>query len=319
MRNEQLTRRHFIRFTSTGVAATAVSAFAGLAQSRAAWAQLKPAGQPDGKEAVKTDTVSYLASTLEPTKEVVYKTIDGQALNMCIFDPNGLRTGDSRPCFLVIHGGGWRRFTAERFYPFAAHFANLGLVGISINYRLLKEGSDVTVFDCVKDGRSAVRYVRSHAAELGIDPNKIVVSGGSAGGQIAACTALCQGIDDKSDETSISCMPDALVLYFPALELHGLPQSDANPGNADWKEISPLQLVRPGMPPTIIFQGTADKLAPFKVAQEFQDAMLKADNRCELVVAPGAEHGYLMGQIEIFNEGMQRTDEFLRSLGYLPK
>jgi acetyl esterase len=273
-------------------------------------------------KAVNTNTVAYLANhgSFEPSREVVYKQIDRQALKLEIFDPKGFKTEDSRPCFLIIHGGGWVGGTAKSFYPFAGHFAKLGMVGISIDYRLIKKGSDVTPVDCVKDGRSAVRYVRSHAAELGIDPHKIIVSGGSAGGHVAACTAFCQGIDEAGEDNSISCVPNALVLYWPALDVspEGLPVGHEK-FDEHWKELSPLQLVRPGMPPTLVFHGSADRLVPLKGSQEFQDAMIKAGNHSELVVEPGAGHGYMVWNLKLFYEGMQRTDEFLASLGYLKK
>src|SRR6185295_7468462 len=120
-----------------------------------------------------------------------------------------------RPCFLAIHGGGWTGGEPRRFYPFAAHFANLGMVGVSLEYRLIKVGTGVTPFDCAKDGRSAVRYLRQHAAELGIDPQKIIASGGSAGGHVAAATALFDGVDETSDDIKVSSAPNAMVLYFP--------------------------------------------------------------------------------------------------------
>lgn len=270
--------------------------------------------------AVNTNTLAYWVKhgSFKPSHNVIYKRIDGQALKLHIFDPPGFKAGDSRPCFLVIHGGGWTGGTAQMFYPFAAHFAKEGLVGISIDYRLIKKGSRITPFDCVKDGRSAVRYVRSHAAELGIDPNKIIVSGGSAGGHVAACTALAQGVDEKGEDTAIPCKPDALVLYWPILDTSPKGWGNARCG-PHWKEISPLQLVRPGMPPTLIFQGSADHTASPKIAKAFQRAMLKAGNQCELVVHPGGQHGYMMRNIHLFNQGMKRTDEFLRSLGYLSK
>lgn len=295
-----------------------------LAFTHALYAQ--PVNAP---KAANTNSVFFQAmhGLLKPDQEVIYKKIDGQELKLHIFDPEGFKHQDSRPCVLLLHGGGWSEGTgkeyhplAAAFYPFAEHFAKVGLVGISIDYRLMKKGSSVTPFECVKDARSAVRYVRNHAAELGIDPNKIIVGGGSAGGHVAACTAFCQNIDETGEDTSISCAPDALVLYWPVLDVssEGLPWGHAKFGE-HWKEISPLQLVRSGMPPTIVFHGSADPIAPFKGAQEFHDAMIKAGNRCELVVKQGAKHSYMMFNMKFFNEGMKQTDEFLASLGYLTK
>jgi acetyl esterase/lipase len=210
------------------------------------------------------------------------------------------------------------RTTASLLAPFAAHFARLGMVGISVEYRLAKPASGTTVFDCVRDGRSAMRYVRAHAAKLGIDPQKIVANGGSAGGHIAAGTALFDGVDEAGEDTSVSSTPNALVLYFPVIDTSPDGYGSAKIG-ARWREISPLHRVRPGVPPTIIFHGTGDTVTPFAGAQAFRDAMLQAGNRCELVAADGAAHGYLMRDRQLYEQALRQTEAFLASLEFLER
>ncbi len=202
-------------------------------------------------------------------------------------------------------------------YPFAEHFARLGVVGISVEYRLLSQQRGTTVFDCVKDGRSAIRYVRSHADELNIDPEKLIVSGGSAGGHVAVSTALLDGVDEASESTAVSCVPNALVLLFPVIDT-----STAGYGNAKigerWRELSPVLHVRAGLPPTLLFHGTGDTVTPFSGARAFHDAMQKADNDCKLEVHAGGAHGYLMFDYDLYLDTLQKTDDFLRSQGMLP-
>lgn len=259
--------------------------------------------------------VASLAAKLEPSRTVPYKTIGGTTLKLHVFEPAGHKPSDSRPCMVAIHGGGWVGGEPRRFYPFAAHFAQIGFVGVSIEYRLMKKGSGVTPFDCVKDGRSAVRYIRSHAADFGIDPRKIAVCGGSAGGHVAAGTALFEGIDDPADDRTIQPGGDALVLYFPVIDTSSEGYGNAKCGEA-WQEISPLHRVRAGLPPTIVFHGTGDTVTPFKGASAFRDAMVAAGNRCELVVNDGGKHGYLMNDAVIYEQTMRQTREFLLSLGF---
>ena len=269
-------------------------------------------------KAASLDYVGQLAAKLEPTRVVVYKKVGDRELQLNVFEPEGHRPSDRRACFLSIHGGGWTGLAPRRQYPFAAHFAKLGLVGICVQYRLAKPGSGPTVFDCVKDSRSAMRYVRAHAAELGVDPQKIIANGGSAGGHLAAGTALFDGVDEAGEDTSVSCVPNALVLCFPVIDT-----STAGYGNARlgprWREISPLHRVRPGVPPTIIFHGTGDTVTPFQGAQAFRDAMLKAGNRCELVATEGAAHGYLMRDRAHYEATLRQTEAFLASLGLLER
>jgi len=263
------------------------------------------------------DHVGQLAAKLEPSRVVVYKKVGDRQLHLNIFEPPGFKPTDRRAAFVSIHGGGWTGLDPRRQYPFAAHFADLGMVGISVEYRLVKPNSGTTVFDCVKDGRSAVRYVRAHAAELGVDPQKIVTNGGSAGGHVAAGTALFDGIDEAGDDTAVSCVPNAVVLYFPVIDT-----STAGYGNKKigerWQEISPLHRVRPGAPPMIVFHGTGDTVTPFAGARAFCEAMQKAGNRCELVVDEGGAHGYLYRDREHYEDGVGKTAAFLASLGLLP-
>jgi len=262
------------------------------------------------------DPVSALAKDLEPTRTVVYKRVGDRELSLHIFEPLGHKPTDKRSCFIAIHGGGWVGGEPRRFYPFAAHFAKLGMVGISVQYRLVKAGSGVTPFECVKDGRSAVRYVRTHAPQWGIDPQKIVASGGSAGGHVAAGTALFDGIDEAAEDVSVSSIPNALVLYFPVIDtsLEGYGNARCGPR---WREISPLHRVKAGLPPTIVFHGTADTTTPFRGAKLFHEAMLKAGNRCELVVHEGGKHGYLMSDRALYDEALGKSGQFLASLGFL--
>lgn len=263
------------------------------------------------------DAVDKLAAGLKPDRLVTYKKIGEKELQLHIFQPAGFKPDDKRPCFLVIHGGGWTKGAPPRMYPFAKHFTDLGMVGISMQYRLHNATAGIPVFDCVKDARSAVRYVRAHAAEFGIDPAKIIVSGGSAGGHLAAATAQFDDVNEATDDLTVSTIPNVLVLLFPVIDTSKAGYGNAKIG-AQWRQISPLHQVRPGIPPTLIFHGTGDKVTPFAGAKAFHDAMLKAGNRCELVVHEGGEHGYLMRDAAILEDSFRKMDAFLKSLGLLP-
>jgi acetyl esterase len=263
------------------------------------------------------DAVDRLAKDLKPSRVLVYKKIAERELQLHVFEPDGLKAGDKRACYLIIHGGGWTGGAPPRMYPFAAHYAKLGLVGISMSYRLHSAKTGVSVFDCVKDARSAVRYIRAHATELGIDPQKIIVSGGSAGGHLAASTALFDKVNEDSDDLTISATPTALVLLFPVIDTSKDGYGQAKIGER-WQELSPAHNVRAGLPPTLIFHGTGDTVTPFAGAKTFHEAMLKAGNRCELDVNEGGAHGYLMRDRALFDDTMKKTDAFLKSLGLLP-
>lgn len=272
---------------------------------------------PTAKPKPPPDYVGQLVAKLTPTRQIVYKKVGDRELSLHVFQPDSWKASDKRACYITIHGGGWTGMGPERMFSFADHFAKLGLVSFSVQYRLASAKTNTTVFDCVKDVRSAVRYVRAHADELGIDPGKIIVSGGSAGGHLAAATAMFDAVNEEGDDLKISPIPNALVLLFPVIDTSTEGYGNARIGGR-WKELSPAHNVRPGLPPTITFHGTADPTTPFKGAQIFHEAMLKAGNRSELVVNEGGDHGYLMRTQPLFNECLAKTDAFLKSLSLLP-
>lgn len=269
------------------------------------------------KPAPKPDHVGSLAEALEPTRSIVYKKVGDRELVLHIFEPEGFAAGDKRPCFHIIHGGGWQGMEPRRMFPFAHDMAKrFGMVGISVQYRLYNPTTGVTVFDCVKDARSSVRYVRSHAQELGIDPDRIVVSGGSAGGHLAVATALFDGVDEAGEDTSVSCRPDALILLFPVIDTSAEGYGQKKIGER-WQELSPVHHVRPGLPPTLTFHGTGDTTTPFAGAKSFHEQMLAAGNRSEQVVNEGGVHGYLMREKQLYEETIAKSGAFLGELGWL--
>lgn len=291
--------------------ATLASANLSVGQDATSPQAATPAPKP------QNDYVSKIGANLKASRQLVYKKVGDRELHLHVFNPEGWKESDKRGCFVTIHGGGWTGGEPTRMYPFAAHYAALGMVGISVQYRLYSARTGTTVFDCVKDARSAIRYIRSHAADLGIDPQKIVVSGGSAGGHLAAATAMFDGVNEDGEDTKVSPVPNALVLLFPVIDTSAEGYGNAKCGDR-WEEISPAHQVRSGLPPTITFHGTGDTVTPFKGAQKFHEAMLKAGNRSELVVNEGGQHGYLMRTQPLYDECLAKSDAFLSALGILP-
>ncbi|MGC3965968.1 MAG: alpha/beta hydrolase [Pirellulales bacterium] len=262
------------------------------------------------------DHVYGLAADLKPDRVITYKTAGDQELTMHVFEPKGKVPAGGRSCYVTIHGGGWTGGTPDRMYPFAKHFADLGMLGISLQYRLMPKGSTNTPFDCVRDGRSALRYLKTHAKELDINPDKIAVSGGSAGGHVCLATALFPGVDDPADDLTIDPTPAALVPLFPVIDTSPEGYGTAKCG-PDWKQISPLHHVRTGLPPTLIFFGTADTVTPFIGAEKYLAACKKVGTPCELVIDDGGIHGYLMKDAKKYDDTMARTEQFFRTLKLL--
>ena len=257
-----------------------------------------------------------IAAKIEPDRMVTYKQVGDRELKLHIFEPEGHTPRNRRGAFVIFHGGGWSGGTPRRTYPFADYFRTRGMVVFSVEYRLLRENSGVTVFDCVRDGRSAVRYIRKCADALGVNPQKIVVAGCSAGGHVAAATALFEGVDEGSDDVDVSSIPDALVLYYPVIDTSARGYGQKKIGDA-WRQISPVHHVRQGLPPTIVFHGTADTVTPYEGAVQFAQKMSKAGNDCQLVSHDNGKHGYLIFDLRLFERAMDRTRRFLESKSFL--
>lgn len=257
-----------------------------------------------------------IAAQLEPTRTVTYKQVDARQLKLHVFEPDGHKASDRRSAFVIFHGGGWTGGSPRRVYPFADYFRSLGVVAISVEYRLLRKDSGVTVFDCVKDGRSAIRYLRQHAEEFGVDPQKIVVAGCSAGGHVAAGTALFDGVDESSDEAVVSSVPNALILYYPVIDTSPAGYGQKKIGEY-WQQLSPVHHVRENLPPTIVFHGTADTVTPYAGARAFDEKMRKAGNDCELVSHKDGIHGHLIFDLQLFESAMERTRTFLQAKSFL--
>jgi len=267
----------------------------------------------------------------------VYREVGDVKLNAWIFEPQGHTANDRRPAVVFFFGGGWQGGTPGQFLPQALHLAQRGLVAISVDYRV-KKRQGVLPQDCVRDAKAAIRWVRANASRLGIDPDRIAAAGGSAGGHLAAAVALVPGFEEE--KPAISSMPNALVLYNPAVVLAPVEgQPDLLPAkkvddirkltNGQAQELSPYHFVRGGMPPCIIFHGTNDEAVPFPTVVAFQKAMAAAGNRCELKAFEGQPHGFFnpgRGQGEARAEAtrnyyrtLRELDLFLESIGYLKR
>lgn len=251
-----------------------------------------------------------LQKELQPSKVIIYKTIGTRDLTLHLFHPEGFKPTDKRPAHVMIHGGGWRGGTPRRFYPYAQSLVPKGYVGISVEYRLINKKAGTTVFDCVKDGRSAIRYIRKNAGTLGIDPDRIAVGGGSAGGHVALGTVLFNKLDHADEDLSVSCKPNALVLLFAVLDTSKKGYGNALIGK-DWETISPLHQLAPSMPPALVFHGDKDNVASYPILTEFCETMKKHGNTCELVLEKGGGHGHINNNKALFIDAAKRTETFL--------
>lgn len=264
----------------------------------------------------------------EPTADVsapeiiTYKTLNDRPLALQVFTPDGHSPTDRRPAILFFYGGGWSRGTPLQHYPEARHYASRGYVAITVDYRVPATHPGVTPFDSLADAKSAFRYVRANSARLGIDPDRIVGAGASAGGHLAATAALSPAFDDPGDDLSISPRPEALVLWYPVLD-NG-PEGYGYERIGDrYTEFSPFHLLDDTKsPPTLILLGTKDCHLSVPRAEEYQARVRASGVRCELKLFEDGPHAFYdyrspaSEDLKLRAEALSTADAFLRSIGY---
>ena len=251
----------------------------------------------------------------EGEKSFVYKSTPQAELEIHVHYPPEWKESDKRPAIVFFFGGGWNSGRVTQFEPQAKYLASRGMVAVRADYRV-KSRHSVTPDACVEDAKSAVRWLRKNAGELGIDPQKIVASGGSAGGHIAACTGTTPGLEAKGEDAEITSVPNALVLFNPVLKLSGYEQLMARIDNDEklGRALSPTLHVNKNTPPALILFGDADRL--YEHGKDYVSAAEKVGATAEVYVAPKQGHGFF-NRSPWLERTLQRADEFLAAQGYL--
>jgi acetyl esterase/lipase len=264
--------------------------------------------------------------SLAGASEYVYKRASGADLRIWVFRDSASRDGTRRPAVLFFGGGGWIGQNPAQFSPQARYLAGKGLVAMVADYRV--QGKDgTTPYEAVMDAKSAIRWVRLNSAKLGIDPGRLAIGGGSAGGHLALAAALVDGFDEPAEDRSVSCKPDALILFNPVpntVQGRGIPLTPEQQMFIDLlgpraQEISPIHHLVDHLPPTIIFHGEADALVPFGEVEGFCRKAVALGNECEVVGFPGAGHGFFNPRAgrTWFLETLAATERFLERIGYI--
>jgi len=237
-------------------------------------------------------------------RTIAYCVEGGQALAMTLFTPSTDET--SRPAVLEVHGGGWQhgsRMLSLSESGAATDLVDAGFVVASIDYRLAPANPWP---DQIIDVKCAVRYLRAHADDLGIDPNRIAALGTSAGGQLVSLlgTTGSSVLWDTGPYPDQSSAVDAVVDEFgPAdLEAGGWPADSVAmiqrvfgtaPGTPSpvLAQASPVTHVSAGDPPFLIVQGTDDQVVPMTQSEQLA-SQLRADHvPVDLVMVDGGRHG----------------------------
>jgi acetyl esterase/lipase len=249
------------------------------------------------KEPAVPDAVSF-------EKGIEYANPDGQHLKLNLAKP---KAGDGPfPCVLCIHGGGFRAGSREGYDAQIVRLAAQGYVAVTVTYRLAPKYPFPAA---VHDTKAAVRWLRANAKTYHIDPDRIGVTGGSAGGHLAQFLAVTGDVKefegDGGNPTESSKVACVVNYYGPSdfTKSYGksVDAAEVLPlflgGNLEKARpahvrASPLYWVTPNAAPTLCIHGTEDKYVAFEQAEWLVDKLKAAGAEAELLKLEGAGHGF---------------------------
>ncbi len=252
-----------------------------------------------------------------PDQIDIYKTIDSIHLRLEIFFPE-IKKHKKKPAIVFFYGGGWKYGSINQFAPHAEYYAKKGFVTFLVDYRV-EERYHTTPFDAVEDTKSAIRYIKENCTKYNIDSSKVIACGGSAGGHLAASTALITKYNDEFDHLNISSIPSALILFNPVIDNGPNGYGYGRIGN-EYNSFSPIHNIKAGAPPTIILIGTKDQLIPVETVELYKSKMDSVGSYCELKLYKDQKHGFFNYKyINNFNSTIEDINQFLIHLHYLKK
>jgi acetyl esterase len=242
-----------------------------------------------------------------PVEERVYvKTEKYGDLRLFIFHPSIMN--ESKPAIIFFHGAGFstNKVKPNQFQYHADHFSSLGFISICVEYRPSSIEGLFSPIESIKHARSAIRWIRSQSSVMGINPEKLVVAGASAGGYLGLCCAMIDEPDSSAGNIYVSCIPNALVVFNGGVDSEPLIPIFPELSN-ELSKASPINHVREGLPPSIFFHGTHDANIPHDTVQEFVTSLVLVGNESKLVSFEGMGHGF-------FNYGSHDNEPYRKTL-----
>lgn len=268
----------------------------------------------------RTTPIDRNRELLKSAHEEIYKVVGDVSLSAYIWQPDADKTPSyPRSVAAFFFSSGWDHGQVTQFAPHCVYFASRGMTTIAFDYRVgTRHGTGP--IEAMADARSAMRWIRLNAAELGVNPGKIVAAGGSGGAHAITSAAMLKGYDDPADDLTISAVPNALVLFNPVLDtsksgfgLERFPDAKAA------KNANLISAIAKGMPPMLLMHGTADRVIPFDGSYTFARKMARKKNKCRLIEFERQGHGFFNFNLsfEMYEATLMAMNEFLVELGFI--
>lgn len=250
-----------------------------------------------------SETASWaatLAIDYRVTPNITYLTANNWEAKLDVYQPRNATA--PTPALIYIHGGGWVGGDRQAAFFNTAPYLEMGWAVVNVSYRLARTSlAPAAVEDC----RCALRWVISKAKDYNFDTSKLVVTGHSAGGHLSLTTGMLPtsaGLDRQcpgNEELKVAAIVNwygitdvADLLEGPNMKTYAVAWlSSFTNRNEIARRVSPLEHVRPGLPPTLTIHGDADPTVPYSHATRLQEALNKAGVPNQLLTIPGGKHG----------------------------
>ncbi len=258
---------------------------------------------------------------LADTSCYAYKQSDGVDMEAYVFPVPTPAPAEGRPAILFFYSSTWDAGLVSQFAPHCLYFANRGMQPILFDYRVTSRFPAATPADAMADMRSAIRWTRGHAEDLGLRPDRLVACGAASGAHGALSAAMLKDFDDPADDLSLSCIPDALILFSPILDLSKKGFGHAKfPDRKMARRADLMRHPRRRLPPMIIFHGTGDRVVPFENSQRFRRKMWWRGNVCRVRPFETQGHGFFNFNVNprLYELTLNEADAFLVERKFLP-
>lgn len=243
-----------------------------------------------------------------------FKNTRNRKLKLLVMQPHRQDTMQKCPAMVWIHGGAWVAGSPESFIPHLRWSAALETVAVSIEYRLVAKpenrpdlANGNSVEDCLSDCADAIKYLRKHADELGIDKNKIIVIGDSAGGHLALCLGTMDLPKNAKADVVINCNGISDMTVEKWIKYIRADHNQLR--NA--KRMSPANYLDRRDAPILTMNGSNDNVVTPQDAKAFYESCLKAGIDTDFILWPGMRHAFIVTN---YTATEDQTDKALTAL-----
>jgi len=235
----------------------------------------------------------------DPVPTEIFKIRD--KVEVHYFAPSSPREPGNNPALVYIHGGGWKGGKPAGTYRWCRYLAEHGVSAFTVRYKLANEKLGIKPDQCLKDAKTAMRWVRANAKKFGINPDRIAANGNSAGGHLSSALATIDGFNDSADDLSVSCRPNLLLLTSPVLDNGPGSYGNGHYSNSRktndyrvaefWEGFSPLHNLNNELPDTVVLMGDNDPFISIEAVGKFGQGVRAAGSEFKWWVFPGKGHG----------------------------